>query len=147
MEYFLDSALTGAFKYPSYITGLLITIKLLTGAYQELVLFGVITTSCSSANDTVTVQNPGSGDKLYFDVGAGAQLSPSFTPVKNRQYRFDVSSATMSGSTLRFSTTADGTHGGGSEYTRGIADWGANIKLDKQLVILCPRGRNRFVSI
>ena len=41
----------------------------------------------------------------------------------------------MSGSTLRFSTTADGTHGGGSEYTRGIARLGAS-DLDKQLVIL-----------
>ena len=63
---------------------------------------------------TVTVANPGSGNKYYID---GA-LQPTLNLSEGSTYVFNWSAAT--GHPLRFSTTSDGTHGGGSEYTTGV---------------------------
>ena len=63
---------------------------------------------------TVTVANPGSGNRYYID---GA-LQPTLNLSEGSTYVFNWSAAT--GHPLRFSTTSDGTHGGGSEYTTGV---------------------------
>ena len=68
----------------------------------------------------VTVSNPGSGNKFYAD---GA-LQPTLTLAEGSTYKFDQSSGTNSTHPLRFSTTSDGTHGGGSEYTTGVTTSG-----------------------
>ena len=68
----------------------------------------------------VTVSNPGSGNKYYVD---GA-LQPTLTLAEGSTYKFDQSSGTNSTHPLRFSTTSDGTHGGGSEYTTGVTTSG-----------------------
>jgi hypothetical protein len=68
----------------------------------------------------ITVANPGSGNKYYAD---GA-LQPTLTLAEGSTYKFDQSAATNSGHPLRFSTTSDGTHGGGSEYTTGVTTVG-----------------------
>ena len=62
----------------------------------------------------VTVANPGSGNKYYIDTVLQATLNLN----EGRTYIFNWSAAT--GHPLRFSTTSDGTHGGGSEYTTGV---------------------------
>ncbi len=68
----------------------------------------------------VTVQNV-SGNNKYFIDGAQQQ---SLELVSGFTYRLDQSATTPSpgnsGHPLRFSTTSDGTHGGGVEYTTGV---------------------------
>ena len=66
-------------------------------------------------NIAVTVVNPGSGNKYYYDGGL-----QSITLSKGQTYRFDQSDSSNATHPLRFSTTSDGTHGGGSEYTTGV---------------------------
>ena len=74
----------------------------------------------SNKTYAITVSNPGSGNKFYAD---GA-LQPTLTLAEGSIYRFDQSSGTNSTHPLRFSTTSDGTHGGGSEYTTGVTTSG-----------------------
>ena len=65
---------------------------------------------------TVTVQNTGYGNKYFID----SVQAPTLTLYEGSTYRFDQSDNTNSGHPLRFSTTSNGTHGGGSEYTTGV---------------------------
>ena len=65
---------------------------------------------------TVTVVSTGSGNKYFID---GVQqdtvnLAEGFT------YKFDQSDSSNAAHPLRFSTTSNGTHSGGSEYTTGV---------------------------
>jgi hypothetical protein len=61
---------------------------------------------------TVTVSNPGSGNKYYID----GVLQDTLNLGEGYTYVFNYPSAHP----FRFSTTSDGTHGGGSEYTTGV---------------------------
>ena len=69
---------------------------------------------------TVTVASAtnsyGSGNKYHIDglSSPGLILNSGFT------YTFDQSDSSNSGHPLRFSTTANGTHGSGSEYTTNV---------------------------
>ena len=56
------------------------------------------------------------GGKFVID-GASQQI---LAIIKSGTYRFDQSDSTNASHPLKFSTYADGTHGGGSEYTNGI---------------------------
>ena len=75
---------------------------------------------------TVTVASGtnsyGSGNKYYIAELSGA--SPTLTLNEGDTYKFDQSDSSNSGHPLRFSTTANGSHGGGSEYTTNVTTSG-----------------------
>ena len=83
--------------------------------------FTQTTSATSDAVTTYTVtvasgsNSYGSGNKYYISGLSGA--SPTVTLSEGSTYRFDQSDASNSGHPLRFSTTANGTHGSGSQYT------------------------------
>ena len=65
---------------------------------------------------TITVVSTGYGNKYFID---GVQ-QPTLNLAESGTYRFDVSDSTMGSHPFKFSTTNDGTHNGGSEYTTGV---------------------------
>ena len=65
---------------------------------------------------TVTVVATDSGNKYFID---GVQQDTLYL-AETGTYRFDQSDSSNSTHPLRFSTTSDGTHNSGSEYTTGV---------------------------
>ena len=65
-----------------------------------------------------------SGNKYRFrnsaDSATFAQSAVTLDLQEGGTYVFDWSDSTAQGHPIRFSTTSDGTHGGGSEYTTGV---------------------------
>ena len=61
----------------------------------------------------VHVQNTGDGNKYWFD---GQELPTFKMDTKHRMYIFEQNDISNNGHPLYFSTTPDGTHGGGTEY-------------------------------
>ena len=68
---------------------------------------------------TVTVADA-SGNKYFIDSSQQATV----TLIEGATYRFDQSDSSNSGHPLRFSTTSNGTHGGGTEFTSGVTTVG-----------------------
>ena len=86
-----------------------------SGASGSVTIKGGIAT-LAGGTYAVTVANPGSGNRYYIDgiLQQTLNLREGFT------YKFDQSAGSNGGHPLRFSTTANGTHAGGSEYTTGV---------------------------
>tara|TARA_B100000900_G_C20515444_1_gene689849 strand:+ start:20 stop:844 length:825 start_codon:yes stop_codon:yes gene_type:complete len=63
--------------------------------------------------------NFGSSNKFAIN-GSTATADVTLSLNEGETYKFDQSDSSNSGHPLRFSTTANGTHGGGSEYTTGV---------------------------
>tara|TARA_R110002020_G_scaffold99752_1_gene236459 strand:+ start:960 stop:2123 length:1164 start_codon:yes stop_codon:yes gene_type:complete len=72
--------------------------------------------SATRITKTVTVQSVSSANKYFID-GVQQQTQELF---ERNIYRFDQSDSSNSGHPLRFSTTSNGSHAGGSEYTTGV---------------------------
>ena len=62
----------------------------------------------------------GAGNKFYVD----GLVSPTLTLFEGNTYKFDQSDGTNGPHPLRFSTTPNGTWGGGVEYTTGVTTSG-----------------------
>ena len=69
---------------------------------------------------TVTVSNPGSGNKYYLD----GVLQATYAATPGNTYKFDQADGSNSGHPLRLSITSNGSHGGGSAYTTGVTTSG-----------------------
>ena len=85
---------------------------------------GSVTTVTNVTNYAVTVASGtnayGTGNKYYIN----GSVSPTLTLNEGSTYWFDQSDSSNSGHPLRFSDTANGTHGGGSPYTTGVTTTG-----------------------
>ena len=69
---------------------------------------------------TVTVVSTGSGNKYFID---GVQQD-TVSLAEGYTYKFDQADSSNGTHPLRFSTTSDGTHNSGSEYTTGVTTAG-----------------------
>ena len=67
-------------------------------------------------NIVVTVSYDGYSNKFYMD----GILNGSLSLVRGTTYIFNVANSNNTGHVLKFSTTKNGTHGGGVEYTSGV---------------------------
>ena len=74
-----------------------------------------------------------SGNKYRFDDFGTSAVTLDLQ--EGGTYTFDQSDSSNSGHPLRFSTTSDGSHGGGSEYTTGVTTTGTPGSSGAQTVI------------
>ena len=68
----------------------------------------------------VTVASYGGANRFYID----GVVYPTLNLSEGSTYTFDQSNASNANHPLRFSTTSNGTHGGGTEYTTGVTTVG-----------------------
>ncbi len=83
----------------------------------------------------VTVVDSG-GNKYALD----GVTQGTVTLIEGATYKFDQSDSSNSGHPLRFSTTSDGTHGGGSEFTSGVTTAGTPGSSGAYTEITVPTG-------
>ena len=124
----LDELYCRHFLFYSYITAAQNNLIRINNVYSKV---GIVKNPVfidpdagTTTTYTVTVasgeNNYGTGNKYYLD----GELSPTLELVEGRTYRFDQSDSSNSTHPLRFSTTPNGSFGGGTEYTTGVTTVG-----------------------
>ena len=78
--------------------------------------------TASTVNYTITVQSVGGANKYFIN----GEQQPTLELLEGNTYIFDWSA--LLHIHFRFSTTSDGSHGGGSEYTTGVTVDTTNYK-------------------
>lgn len=81
---------------------------------------GVATASATYLEYAITVGAIDAGNRYYVD----SVLQQRLYLQEGQTYRFDQSASSNNGHPLRFSSTPNGTHAGGSEYTTGVTTSG-----------------------
>lgn len=83
-----------------------------------------------------TMTATAAGGAYYIDgnIRAVIVLAPGFT------YKIDTSDSSMSGHPFKFSTTSNGTHGGGTEYTTGITTTGVAGQAGSYVTVQLQQG-------
>ena len=91
-----------------------------TGVSATSSLGSVSVTITSTTLYAVTVAEYSGANYFYID----GVRAPTLSLTEGRTYQFGQSDSSNSSHPLRISTTSDGTHGGGSEYTTGVTTYG-----------------------
>ena len=94
----------------------------LSGEYSENITYNVTVVGGNPVNHPQ--YNVGSSNKYAID-GSTATADVALTFVKGNTYRFDQSDASNINHPFNFSTTANGTHNGGSPYNTNVVSTGS----------------------
>ena len=97
----------------------------ISGSITSTGSFGIIKTSddrfIGDLTELIKVTVVSDGGNKYAFEGA---TTPDFVFEEGKTYRFDQSDSSNNNHPFRFSTTINGSHGGGSEYTTGVTTAG-----------------------